>query len=236
MESERRGDDREVAAMSRTGQALLDLHVFIAKYGGITISRFPENHSVYLQGDPGDSVFYIQSGNVKLTVVSEFGKEAVFAVLETGHFFGTGSLVGHEQRRSSVTTLTECVLARMEKDAVCRALREDPSFSGLLITYLLNRNIRLKEDLIDQLFNSSERRLARALLLLADYGKEGWEKPVSPKIDQQTLAEMIGTTRSRVSYFMNKFRKLGFIDYDGEITVHSSLLSVLLQERSPIDY
>jgi len=212
-----------------------DPKAFLAKVnGGRTISDYRNNQIVYSQGDPADSVFYIQKGKVKITVLSELGKEAVIAVLETGNFFGEGCLAGQALRLASVTALTDCVIVRMEKANITRVIHEEPAFAELFISHLLARNIRVEEDLVDQLFNSSEKRLARTLLLLANFGKEGEPEPVLAKISQETLAEMIGTTRSRVSVFMNKFRKLGLIDYNGHIEIHRSLLNVVLHEKPQI--
>ena len=177
---------------------------------------------MFRQGDPSDAVFYIQSGRVKKTVVSEQGKEAVVAVLGAGDFFGEGCLAGEALRLSTVSALTKCVIARISKAEITRVIHEEPAFAELFISHLLARNSRVEEDLVDQLFNSSEKRLARTLLLLANFGKEGRPEPIIAKVSQETLAEMIGTTRSRVSFFMNKFRKLGLIDYNGSMksTVH----------------
>jgi len=179
-------------------------------------------------------VFYIQKGKVKVTVVSEQGKEAVVAMLGANDFVGEGCLAGQTRRIATVATMTECVVARLEKAAIVRVLHDEPAFSEMFIAHLLTRAIRVEADLIDQLFNSSEKRLARLLLLLANFGKEGKPEPVIAKISQETLAEMIGTTRSRVSFFMNKFRKLGFIEYNGGIEVHSSLLNVILHDQPQI--
>jgi len=176
-------------------------------------------------------VFYVQKGKVKLTVVSEHGKEAVIAILARDEFFGEGCLAGQVQRIATVTTMTDAVIARLQKTAILQVIHQQPAFSEKFIAHLLGRSIRVEADLVDQLFNSSEKRLARLLLLLANFGKEGAPEPVIAKISQETLAEMIGTTRSRVSFFMNKFRKLGFIDYNGGIEVHSSLLNVVLHDQ-----
>jgi CRP/FNR family transcriptional regulator, cyclic AMP receptor protein len=186
---------------------------------------------VFEQGDIADTVFYIQRGMVKLTVVSEQGKEAVVAILEPGQFFGEGCMNGHPLRIVTTTAIEDCVITSITKEAMIAAIHDQPKFSELFMAYLLTRNSRIEEDLIDQLFNSSERRLARLLLLLANFGKEGSSQPISPNISQETLAEMVGTTRSRVSYFMNKFRKLGLISYKGHIEVHNSLLSAVLHEK-----
>ena len=208
-----------------------DAKAFAAKYGGATIARFPAHSIIFDQGEAADSVFYIQQGKVKLSVVSEQGKEAIIAVLEVGDLCGEGCLGAQPLRISTATTMTECTVVRLEKASAIRAMHEDQSFSDFLIAYLLTENVRLNDRLIDHLFNSSEKRLARALLLLANYGKEAWEETIISKLDQQTLAKMIGTTRGRVSHFMNKFRRLGFIQYNGDIRVHSSLLSVILDDR-----
>ena len=209
-----------------------DPKIFLAKVGeGKAVLNLLKNQHVFEQGDVADSVFYIQKGKIKLTVVSDQGKEAVVAILEAGQFFGEGCMNGHKLRISTTTAMDDSVITSITKDAMLAALHDEPKFSEMFIAYLLTRNSRIEEDLIDQLFNSSERRLARLLLLLANFGKEGSPQPISPNISQETLAEMIGTTRSRVSHFMNKFRKLGLIDYNGHIEVHSSLLSAVLHEK-----
>jgi len=209
---------------------------FLAKIGeGRSIGRYRKGQIVFSQGEPADAVFYIQRGKVKVTVVSEQGKEAVVAILGTNEFFGEGSLAGQVQRIATVAAISDSVIARLEKAAIVRVIHEEPSFSEMFIAHLLGRAIRVEADLVDQLFNSSEKRLARILLLLANFGKEGRPEPVIAKISQETLAEMIGTTRSRVSFFMNKFRKLGFIAYNGGIEVHSSLLNVVLHEKPEIE-
>jgi len=195
---------------------------------GAIRSEFGRDTSVFVQGDPADALFYIDSGSVKITTVSTFGKEAVVAILGGGDFFGEGCMAGQPLRISSAITLADCSIWRVEKTAAVRALHAHPAFSELLMSYLLARNIRIESDLIDHLFNSSEKRLARLLLLLANFGKEGQPLPVLAPISQETLAEMIGTTRARVSFFMNRFRRLGFIEYNGHLEVHSSLLSVVL--------
>jgi CRP-like cAMP-binding protein len=212
-------------------QQAFDPQAFLAKIGaGRTIVPCQKQHPIFGQGEPADAVFYIQEGQVKLTVVSVQGKEAVIALLEAEAFFGEGCLAGQLMRIATATALTDCTLMRIEKPAMLRVLYDEPAFSALFMTYLLSRNSRIEADLIDQLFNSSEKRLARVLLLLAHFGKEGTADAVIPKMSQETLAEMIGTTRSRVSFFLNKFRKLGFIDYNGELHVHSSLLNVILHD------
>jgi len=208
---------------------------FLAKVGeGRRIAKHRDGETIFSQGDPADAVFYIQKGKVKVTVVSEQGKEAVVAILGADQFFGEGCLAGQTQRIATVTAMTDSVIMRLEKAAIVEVIHEQPAFSELFIAYLLSRTIRVEADLVDQLFNSSEKRLARLLLLLANFGKEGQPMPMIAKISQETLAEMIGTTRSRVSYFMNKFRKLGFIDYNGGIHVHSSLLNVVLHDQPEI--
>jgi CRP/FNR family transcriptional regulator, cyclic AMP receptor protein len=209
---------------------------FLAKVGeGRSIGQYRKDQIVFSQGDPADAVFYIRSGKVKITVVSGQGKEAVVAILGTNEFFGEGCLAGQVQRIATVATMTESVIVRLEKAAIVRVIRQEPAFSEMFIVHLLGRTIRVEADLVDQLFNSSEKRLARLLLLLANFGKEGKPEPMIAKISQETLAEMIGTTRSRVSFFMNKFRKLGFIDYNGGIEVHSSLLNVVLHDEPHIE-
>ena len=208
---------------------------FLAKVGeGRRIERYSKDQVVFSQGDPADAVFYIQKGKAKVTVVSEQGKEAVVAIFGTDEFFGEGCLAGQPLRIATVRTMTDCVIMRLEKAAVVDVIHREPAFSEMFIAHLLGRTIRVEADLVDQLFNSSEKRLARLLLLLANFGKEGRPEPIIAKISQETLAEMIGTTRSRVSFFMNKFRKLGLIDYNGGIHVHSSLLNVVLHEKPEI--
>jgi len=212
-----------------------DPNVFLAKVDvGRTIAEYRDNQTVYAQGGAADSVFYIQSGKVKKTVASDQGKEAIVAVLGTGDFFGEGSLAGELLRLSTVTAMTACVIVRMDKASINRMIHEQPAFAEMFIAHLLSRNSRVEEDLVDQLFNSSEKRLARTLLLLANFGKEGRPEPILAKISQETLADMIGTTRSRVSAFMNKFRQLGLISYNGHIEVHRSLLNVVLHEKPEI--
>ena len=212
-----------------------DPKVFLSKVnGGKAISDYRKDQIVYKQGEPADSVFYIQSGKVRKTVVSEQGKEAVVALLGSGDFFGEGCLTGEPLRLATVAAMTHCVIVRIAKADIIRVIHEEPAFAELFISHLLARNSRVEEDLVDQLFNSSEKRLARLLLLLANFGKEGRPEPILAKISQETLAEMIGTTRSRVSHFMNKFRELGLINYNGHIEVHSSLLNVLLHDQPEI--
>jgi CRP/FNR family cyclic AMP-dependent transcriptional regulator len=218
--------------MKRKVKPLFDPKVFLAKVnGGLGIRNYRKDQIVYRQGDLADSVFYIQSGKVKKTVVSEQGKEAVIAILDTEDFFGEGCLTGELLRLATVATLTNCVITRISKADITHVIHEEPAFAELFIAHLLARNSRVEEDLVDQLFNSSEKRLARTLLLLANFGKEGRPEPIIARVSQETLAEMIGTTRSRVSFFMNKFRKLGLIDYNGSIEIHSSLLNVVLRDQ-----
>jgi CRP/FNR family cyclic AMP-dependent transcriptional regulator len=208
-----------------------DPRAHLGKYGILTVSDLGAKQAVFLQGDAADSIYYIQKGQIQLTVVSMEGKEAVIAVLGTSDFCGEGCLVGEPLRMMTATTMTQCVIVRLEKAAVIRAIHEDPEFSEFLVSYLLKRTARLTDNLVDQLFNSSEKRLARILLLLANYGKEGRTETVINNVDQETLAQMIGATRSRVNFFMNKFRKLGLIEYNGRINVHSSLLRVVLHDQ-----
>ena len=215
---------------------LFDPKVFLAKVGaGKTILEFHKNQKVFAQGEVADTIFYIQKGRIKLTVLSEQGKEAVVGILEPGQFFGEGCMNGHPLRIATTTAMEECVITSITKEAMIAVLHEESQFSELFMAYLLTRNSRIEEDLIDQLFNSSERRLARLLLLLAHFGKKGSPQPILVDISQETLAEMIGTTRSRVSFFMNKFRKLGLISYNGKIEVHNSLLNAVLHEKPQID-
>ena len=209
-----------------------DVQVFLNTVaGGRTVANYRKNQKVFSQGDPGDAVFYIQEGKVKVCVVSERGKEAVVALHGKGDFFGESCLNGNPLRVATVATITECAIMRIDKAAIVRVLHDEPKFSEMFMAYLLSRNSRVEEDLVDQLFNSSEKRLARVLLLMANFGKEGKPEPVIAKISQETLAEMVGTTRSRVSMFMNKFRKLGFIQYNGTLEVHNSLLNVVLHDN-----
>jgi CRP-like cAMP-binding protein len=200
--------------------------------GGRKIAVFPKKQPIFVQGDPSDGVFYIQEGKVRLTVVSKIGKEATIGILNVGDFFGEGCLTGQPLRLCSATAMTDCSVMRIDKTYMMEVLHREHAFSDMFVAYLLTRNIRYEEDLVDQLFNSSEKRLARMLLLLAHFGKEGVPETLIPKISQETLAEMVGTTRSRVSFFMNRFRKLGFINYDAGsgLQVHSSLLNVVLHD------
>jgi CRP/FNR family transcriptional regulator, cyclic AMP receptor protein len=219
----------------KKAKASFDPKAFLAKVGnGKTISKYRKDQIVFAQGQVADAVFYIQEGKVKLTVVSEQGKEAVVAILGPGHFFGEGCLNGHPLCIATTRVVDECVITRLEKATMIATIHNEPEFSELFMTYLLSRNSRIEEDLIDQLFNSSEKRLARLLLLLANFGKEGKPEPIVGNFSQETLAEMIGTTRSRVSFFMNRFRKLGFIKYNGKLEVHNSLLNVVLHDNPQI--
>jgi CRP-like cAMP-binding protein len=221
--------------MKRKAKLRFDPKAFLAKVGeGKTISKYRKNQTIFSQGQSADAVFYIQQGKVKLTVISEQGKEAVVAILESGQFFGEGCLNGHPLRLATTRAIDECTITRLEKATMIATIHNEPEFSELFMTYLLSRNSRIEEDLIDQLFNSSERRLARLLLLLANFGKEGKPEPIVGKFSQETLAEMIGTTRSRVSFFMNKFRKLGLIEYNGKLEVHNSLLNMVLHDKPEI--
>jgi CRP/FNR family transcriptional regulator, cyclic AMP receptor protein len=229
--------------LARTGDSVVakksrprfDPEAFLGKAdGGVTISRYGKGQVVFSQGDPADSVFYIREGRIKIAVVSAQGKEAVVAFLKAGDFIGEGCLTGRPRRVSTARAVQDSVITRLDKATMVRMLRAEPNFSERFTTHLLARSIRIEEDLVDQLFNSSEKRLARALLLLANFGKDGKQEPVIAKVSQETLADMIGTTRSRVSHFMNKFRQLGYIDYNGGLEVHSSLLDAVLHEKPQI--
>ena len=222
----------KVLSRRRRNTAAFEPAAFLAKTGlGRTIADLKKGQTVFSQGDPANAVFYIQKGRIKLAVISERGKEATIALLGEGNFLGEECIAGTQiQRMASATALTSTTVLRIERSEMVRVLHEEQSFSERFVSYLLARNARVQEDLVDQLFNSSEKRLARALLLLAQFGKEGAPETVIPKISQETLAEMIGTTRSRVSFFMNRFRKLGFIEYNGKLSVHSSLLNVILHD------
>ena len=217
--------------MARKRPKPFDPKTFLTQVGSDKTSlACRKNHILFSQGDAADAVFYIQEGKVKLTVISEHGKEAVVAILEHADFFGESCLAGQLVCMATATTLEASKIVRLDKDAMVRVLHDQPAFSALFMSHLLSRNVRIQEDLVDQLFNSAEKRLARVLLLLAHFGKEGTPEPIIPKMSQETLADMIGTTRSRVSFFLNKFRKLGFIDYNGRLEVHSSLLNVVLHD------
>ena len=216
--------------MARRRDAQLDLRTYLAKARGGTTTEHRKKQVIFSQGSRADSVFYIEKGKVKLTVLSARGKEAVVAILGSGDFFGEGSLAGQPLRMATAIALTDCSVLRVQRETMVRMLHNEPALSELFMTYLLARNVRIEEDLVDQLFNSSEKRLARALLLLARYGKSDQTHRVLPKISQETLAEMVGTTRSRVNFFMNKFKKLGFIDYNGGLKVNHSLLTVIVHD------
>ena len=220
--------------MAKKAKTKFDAKVFLATIaGGLTKSNYRKGEIIFAQGDPSDAVFYIEKGKLKVTVISEQGKEAVIAFLEEEDFVGEACLRGQPLRVATATAMAECVIARVEKPTFLQTLRDEAKFSELFTSYLLTRTVRVEEDLVDQLFNSSEKRLARALLILAHVGRDGTPQPILPKVDQGTLAEMIGTTRSRVSHFMNKFRQLGLIEYNGHLKVHTSLLDVVLHERAP---
>jgi CRP-like cAMP-binding protein len=217
--------------LTKTARYEFDPQAFLARVGeGRTVSTFHSNETVFAQGEKADKVFYIQKGSVKVVVLSEQGKEAVVGILEPGQFFGEGCLTGNPLRVSTTTALEDCVITVITKAAMLAVLHSEPKFSELFMSYLLTRNSRIEADLVDQLFNSSEKRLARLLLLLANFGRDGILQPIKVQVSQETLAEMIGTTRSRVSFFMNKFRKLGFISYNGKIEVHNSLLNAVLHD------
>jgi CRP/FNR family transcriptional regulator, cyclic AMP receptor protein len=222
--------------MARKEKLIFDPQVFLATVnGGRTIAKYHKGQVVFTQGTPADAVFYIRKGRVKITVVSEQGKEAVVAILGADEFCGEGCLSGQVRRMATATAMMECEITRLDKAAMISVLHQEPAFSEFFVTHLLARNIRVEEDLVDQLFNSSEKRLARALLLLANFGKDGRPERIVAKVSQETLAEMIGTTRSRVSFFMNKFRKLGLIDYNGHLEIHSSLLNLVLHDDPHIN-
>ena len=217
--------------MKRKVKVALDAKALLEAVGEGSATRdYRKGQTIFVQGDPADAVFFVQGGKVKVTVLSQQGKQAVIALLGPGDFFGEGCLAGQPLRMATATALTEASIVRLAKSTMIRALHRDTVFAEVFTAYLLSRNIRMEEDLVDQLFNSSEKRLARILLLLANFGKEGRPEPVVPKISQETLAEMVGTTRSRISFFMNRFRKLGFLDYNGGLQVHSSLLHVVLHD------
>jgi len=214
----------------------IDAHRLLVQVSaGRTSVNYRINQNIYAQGEEADKVFYIQTGKVKVTVVSEQGKEAVVGILDPAQFFGEGCLNGQAVRVGTARAMEECVITTITRKAMLAALRKEPRFSELFMTYLVTRSNRIEEDLIDQLFNSSEKRLARLLLLLANFGKNGKPTPVDASINQETLAEMIGTTRSRVSFFLNKFRKLGFISYNGKLEVHRSLLTAVLYEKPQLN-
>jgi CRP/FNR family cyclic AMP-dependent transcriptional regulator len=217
--------------LARKRKTAFELQKFLTTIGrGRTISDYRKDRVVFAQGDAADAVFYIQTGKVKVAVISAQGKEAIIAILGASDFFGEGCLIGQPLRLATAIAMTDCTVARLEKATMLHSLHAEPKFAEVFTAHLLTRNSRIEEDLVDQLFNSSEKRLARILLLLANFGKEGRPEPVVTKISQETLAEMVGTTRPRVSFFMNKFRRLGFIEYNGGLSVHGSLLSVILRD------
>jgi CRP/FNR family transcriptional regulator, cyclic AMP receptor protein len=220
----------------KSARRQFDPQAFLANVGtGKTILTYRKGRIIYAQGEEADKIFYIQSGKVKVTVVSEQGKEAVVGLLEAGQFFGEGCLHGQTLRVGTARAIEECLVTSITRKAMLAALRKEPRFAELFVTYLVTRSNRIEEDLIDQLFNSSEKRLARLLLLLANFGKDGKPTPIDASINQATLAEKIGTTRPRVSFFLNKFRKLGLISYNGNIEVHSSLLNAVLYEKPELE-
>jgi CRP-like cAMP-binding protein len=219
----------------KTPRAKFDPNLYLAGAGkGRSLTKYRKNQVIFSQGDVADAVFYIQKGKARISVISDRGKEAIVSILGPDEFFGEACMTGQSPRLVTVHALTDSVVTRIPKEEMSRLLRQEPSFSELFTAHLLKRTIRVEADLVDQLFNSSERRLARLLLILANYGNEGKPEPILAKISQETLAEMIGTTRSRVSFFMNRFRKLGFIDYNGHIEVHKSLLNLVLHEHPQI--
>jgi CRP-like cAMP-binding protein len=222
---------REGVARARKKQAFSVKEFLATVNGGRTVTTYRKNQKIFSQGDPADAVFYIQEGKVKVVVISSAGKEAVVALHGKGDFFGEGCLTAQPVRLGTVVALTECVIMRLDKKSIIEVLRDEPKFSEAFMAHLLARTARVEEDLVDQLFNSSEKRLARVLLLMANFGKEGKPEPVITKISQETLAEIVGTTRSRVSTFMNRFRDLGFINYNGVLEVHNSLLNVVLHDN-----
>jgi CRP/FNR family cyclic AMP-dependent transcriptional regulator len=211
-----------------------DADAFAATYGGFTRSTFKSGARLFVQGEPANGMFYIQQGEVQVAVVSAFGKEAILNVLGAGEFFGESCLVGDQPRAATAICITDSVIARLERASVVRAIHQDPAFAEFLVVTVIKRAFRLRDSLVSQMFNSTERRLARQLLLLANYGRDGRPQTTIDNLDQEALAQMVGTTRSRVNYFMNKFRKLGYIDYNGHIDVHSSLLNVVLHDDPPI--
>jgi CRP/FNR family transcriptional regulator, cyclic AMP receptor protein len=221
--------------MGKAAKISFNPNAFLAKVGtGKTITKYHRDQIIFAQGDPAGTVFYVQKGKVKITVISDQGKEAVVGIIEPNRFFGEGCLNGQSVRIATAKALEECLITTITKAAMMAVLHREPKFSEMFVAHLLTRNNRTEADLIDQLFNSSEKRLARLLLILANFGKEGSPEPIDASFDQGTLADMIGTTRSRVSSFMNKFRKLGFISYNGKVEVHRSLLNAVLNEKPQI--
>jgi CRP-like cAMP-binding protein len=217
--------------MARNKVQKFDPQPYLASVGaGRSNVTYQWGRPIFRQGDAADAVFYIQKGKVQITVVSEQGKEGVIAIQEAGEFFGEGCLAGQLLHMATASAMAECAIVRIEKDAMIRGLRDDPTFAQLFMAFLLSRNVQIEADLVDQLFNSSEKRLARILLLLAHFGKDGKMETVIPQINQEILAARVGTTRSRINFFMNKFRKLGFIEYNGTLKVHSSLLNVIVHD------
>src|ERR1044072_8480654 len=219
-------------SVNQIGCPAFDQRVFLATAAvGRDISKFSKKKVIFAQGDDANAVFYIKKGKVKVAVISDEGKEAIVALLGADEFVGEGCLIGQPKRLATASAMVECEIMRVEKTEIQRVIRDEPAFSQMFVSHILERNARVEEDLVDQLFNSTEKRLARLLLLLANFGKEGRPEPILAKISQETLAEMIGTTRSRVSHFMNKFRQLGFINYNGHLEVHTSLVGVLLADE-----
>jgi CRP/FNR family transcriptional regulator, cyclic AMP receptor protein len=218
--------------MKRNERPSFNPKIFLSGGSADGLCEYQKNHEFFSHGDPADAIFFIKAGRIKLTVVSAQGKEAVVGIMEAGDFFGEGCLGGQQLRIGTATAITDCTVLKVEKPAAIKAIRENRGFAATFVGHLLSRNIRFEADLVDQIFNTSEKRLARVLLLLAPFGKDGEPDKVIPKVSQETLAEMIGTTRARVSYFMNRFRKLGFIKYNGELEVHRSLLNFVLHELS----
>ena len=215
----------------KTKKSSFDAKLFLATVdGGRTLTNYHKNATIFAQSDPADAVFYVQKGKIKLAVTSQQGRQAVVAILGAGEFFGEGCLIGQPLRLATASTITDCEIMRVQKTEMIRILHAEPTFAEMFMAHLLTRNSRVEEDLVDQLFNSSEKRLARTLLLLANFGKEGTAQPITTKINQETLADIIGTTRPRVSFFMNKFRQLGFIEYNGNLKINNSLLSVVLRD------
>lgn len=221
--------------MTETDRESFDVQAFLTTVnGGASVSRYRNRDKIFSQGEPADSVFYIQEGQVRICITSEAGKEAIIALHGKGDFFGEGCLTGQPLRLATAIAAAQSVITRLDNATIVQVLRTQPQFSEAFMAHLLARNARVEEDLVDQLFNSSEKRLARVLLLMANFGKEGKPEPVITKISQETLAQMVGTTRSQVSTFMNKFRQLGFIKYNGDLEVHNSLLNVLLHDKPQI--
>jgi CRP-like cAMP-binding protein len=229
------GDAGKAMAKAKKTKLAFNVKTFLNTVeAGRTVTTYRKNEKIFSQGDPADSVFYIQEGKIKVCVLSEQGKEAVVAIQGKGDFFGEGCLTGQSLRLATVAAMTECVIMRLDKSVVVNALHDEPEFSETFMSFLLARNARVEADLVDQLFNSSEKRLARVLLLMANFGKEGKPEPIIAKISQETLAQIVGTTRSQVSTFMNKFRQLGFIEYNGRLQIHNSLLNVVLHDKPQI--